>query len=67
MEIQTLSLSKEQKIYAECVKEASSRLLAAKQYFASDKIGSQIPDLEPSILQVRKSIEAIANGEFTVK
>ncbi|MDT8376047.1 MAG: hypothetical protein RQ867_04820 [Mariprofundaceae bacterium] len=56
----SLNEGKAQKVYIECISEASMRLLAAKQYLAHFNSSSSIPELESSILQVRKSLEAIA-------
>src|SRR5689334_10783565 len=47
-------------VYASMVAEASARLLAASRFLAVHQSTASVPDLEASILQVRKALEAIA-------
>jgi hypothetical protein len=49
-----------QAIYTSQIAEATSRLLAAKNFLASFTKTGAIPELEAAILQVRKALETIA-------
>jgi hypothetical protein len=49
-----------QSIYSSQIAEATSRLLAAKNFLASFTTSEAIPELEAAILQVRKALETIA-------
>lgn len=47
-------------IYASQIAEATSRLLAAQRFLASFKTTGDVPELEASVLQLRKALEMIA-------
>ena len=49
-----------QVIYANMVQEAIGRLNAAQGFIASYEMTKRLPELESAVLQVRKSLEAIA-------
>lgn len=49
-----------QSIYRSLIGEATSRLLAAKRFLAAFTATGAVPELEASVLQVRKALETIA-------